>query len=78
LNEEEASDAQLKAQFKERWTRTPSTTLTEPIRAEAGKYRTIIDNAVGADRIVRERYSAHKECLQLPSKSDVGHTEGSI
>ena len=71
LNEEEASDRQLREQFKERWTRTPSEQLTTPIREEAGKYRTIINNAISADGVVKERYGKHKQCIELLSKSDV-------
>jgi len=70
LTEEQQSDDQLKAQFKERWTRTPSSTLTEPIKSEASKYRLIITNAINADSIVRERYGSHKAALALLSKSD--------
>ena len=73
LNEEQKSDEQLKAQFKERWTRTPSTSLTPPLREEAGKYRTIINNAVSADKIVRQKFAEHKHGLEQLSRSDVSN-----
>ena len=73
LNEEQKSDEQLKAQFKERWTRTPSTSLTPPLRDEAGKYRTIINNAVSADKIVQQKFAEHKHGLEQLSRSDVSN-----
>ena len=71
LSEEAASDAQLKGQFGERWTRTPSEQLTVGIRAEAGKYRTIINNAIAADAIVKEKFAKHKDGIMLLSQSEV-------
>ena len=71
LNEEEQSDKQLRDQFKERWSRTPSDKLTQPIRSEGAKYKQIIDNAVQADHVVKERYGKHKESIELLSKSNV-------
>ena len=71
LNEEEQSDKQLREQFKERWTRTPSDKLTQPIRSEGTKYKQIIDNAIQADHVVKERYSKHKDSIELLSKPNV-------
>ncbi|XP_025081539.1 programmed cell death 6-interacting protein-like isoform X2 [Pomacea canaliculata] len=68
LDDEEKSDTQLREQFKERWTRTPSAVLTKPMRDEASKYRTILDTAIQADRIVREKYNSHKQAITLLSK----------
>lgn len=70
LDEEAQSDEQLRNQFKERWTRTPSERLTEPIRSELTKYRTIIENAIRADAVVREKFNAHREGMELLSKPD--------
>ena len=78
LNEEQKSDEQLKAQFKERWTRTPSTSLTPPLRDEAGKYRTIINNAVSADKIVQQKFAEHKHGLEQLSRSDVSNSHATF
>lgn len=61
LREEEEADNALRAQFGARWTRTASAQLTATFRANADKYRQIIDNAVRADKIVEEKYNQHKE-----------------
>lgn len=61
VREEAQADAALRAQFGARWTRTASAQLTEGFAASGDKYRQIIDNAVRADNIVRDKYLAHKE-----------------
>ncbi len=71
LDEEENSDKALREQFKERWTRTPSDKLTTPIRTEGNKYKQIIDKAIQADHVVKERYQKHKESIELLSKPPV-------
>lgn len=77
LNEEASSDQQLRDQFKDRWTRTASAQLTEPMRTESSKYRQIISNAISADAVVRSRFGAQKEGIELLSKSN-GDIEGCI
>ncbi|CAK9795355.1 Programmed cell death 6-interacting protein [Anthophora quadrimaculata] len=67
LREERESDDQLKEQFKNRWTRVPSARLTEQFTITLRKYREIINNAVTADKAVREKYETHKEGMEILS-----------
>lgn len=71
LNEEESSDRQLRAQFRQHWMRSASELLNQPIRSECAKYRQIITSALQADSLVRQRYFQHRDAIALLSQPDV-------
>ena len=71
LDEEERDDTQMRERFKEKWVPKPSAELTTQIRQEAAKYQGILQNAINADSIVREKYNAHRRAMDLLCKSEV-------
>ncbi|XP_045461257.1 programmed cell death 6-interacting protein [Harmonia axyridis] len=77
LNEERESDDSLRAQFKEKWTRTPSSKLTEMLTSNSAKYRQLINNAINADKIVREKFEKHRQGMMMLSKP-TSEWEGAI
>lgn len=68
LREESDADAQLRAQFNGKWTRTTSEKLTKTIRSNVMKYHEIIQNAVAADEAIRETCEKHAHMMELLSK----------
>uniref|UniRef100_A0A7N6AXL9 BRO1 domain-containing protein n=1 Tax=Anabas testudineus TaxID=64144 RepID=A0A7N6AXL9_ANATE len=70
LDDEETTDKELRAKFNERWNRTPSADLYKPLRAEGANFRNVLDKAVQADQVVRDRYSAHCEMIALLCKPE--------
>ncbi|XP_069776849.1 programmed cell death 6-interacting protein isoform X2 [Narcine bancroftii] len=70
LDQEEVTDNELKAKFKERWQRTPSNELYKPLRLEGSNFRSTLDRAVEADKVVRERYGNNSEVIGLLCKPE--------
>ena len=71
MDDEEREDTQMREHFKERWNRTPSSKLTDQLRQEGQKYRSILDNAINADAIVKQKYNEHRRGFEILSKSEV-------
>ncbi|XP_049798045.1 programmed cell death 6-interacting protein isoform X2 [Schistocerca nitens] len=65
LREEQESDDQLRKQFGQQWTRLPSERLTETFKANLAKYREILSNAKNADKVVRDKFEAHRQSIAL-------------
>ncbi|KAG8442686.1 hypothetical protein GDO86_011469 [Hymenochirus boettgeri] len=70
LDEEEATDNDLKSKFKDRWQRTPSIELYKPLRTEGDSFRGVLDRAIGADAVVKERYQTHREAIAILCKPE--------
>ncbi|KAL0962072.1 hypothetical protein UPYG_G00335340 [Umbra pygmaea] len=70
LDDEESTDNELRSKFNQRWSRTPSGDLYKPLRAEGGSFRNVLDKAVQADQVVRERYHTHCEMIGLLCKPE--------
>ena len=60
LEEEERSDSSLRSQHGAKWNRTASASLTTTFKTNLTKYKTILDNAVTADGVVREKMTTHQ------------------
>ncbi|MBN3307667.1 PDC6I protein, partial [Amia calva] len=70
LDEEEATDNELRNKFTQRWQRTPSSDLYKSLRAEGTSFSNVLDKAVQADKVVREQYNTHCEMIALLCKPE--------
>ncbi|MGH0151522.1 UNVERIFIED_CONTAM: hypothetical protein FKN15_075216 [Acipenser sinensis] len=70
LDEEEATDNELRNKFGQRWQRTASNDLYKPLRTEGGNARNVLDKAVQADIVVKQRYGTHREMIALLCKPE--------
>ncbi|EDV20985.1 uncharacterized protein TRIADDRAFT_38299 [Trichoplax adhaerens] len=71
MDDEEKDDKQMRQRFKEKWTRMPSDKLTASLRIEMNKYKGIIENALKADAIVRDKYNKSRNAMIVLSKGEV-------
>ncbi|XP_012691536.1 programmed cell death 6-interacting protein isoform X2 [Clupea harengus] len=70
LVDEEATDNELRAKFNQRWNRTPSGDLYKPLKTEGANFSSVLDKAVSADQVVRERFNTHCEMIALLCRSE--------
>uniref|UniRef100_A0A1A8LDA0 Programmed cell death 6-interacting protein n=1 Tax=Nothobranchius pienaari TaxID=704102 RepID=A0A1A8LDA0_9TELE len=70
LDDEETTDNELRTKFNQRWNRTPSGDLYKPLRAEGSNFRNILDKAVQADQVVRDRYNTQCDMIALLCKPE--------
>uniref|UniRef100_A0A8C5EEH4 Programmed cell death 6-interacting protein n=1 Tax=Gouania willdenowi TaxID=441366 RepID=A0A8C5EEH4_GOUWI len=70
LDDEETTDNELRSKFNQRWNRTPSGDLYKPLRAEGGNFRSVLDKAVQADQVVKDRYNTHCDMITLLCKPE--------
>ncbi|XP_068584580.1 programmed cell death 6-interacting protein isoform X1 [Cebidichthys violaceus] len=70
LNDEETTDNELRTKFNQRWNRTPSGDLYKPLRTEGANFSNILDKAVQADQVVRDRYTTHCDMIALLCKPE--------
>ncbi|XP_044027624.1 programmed cell death 6-interacting protein isoform X1 [Siniperca chuatsi] len=70
LDDEETTDNELRTKFNQRWNRTPSGDLYKPLRAEGANFRNILDKAVQADQVVKDRYNTHCDMIALLCKPE--------
>ncbi|KAM4538739.1 programmed cell death 6-interacting protein isoform 2-T2 [Odontesthes bonariensis] len=70
LDNEETTDNELRSKFNQRWNRTPSGDLYKPLRAEGANFGNILDKAVNADQVVRDRYNSHCDMIALLCKPE--------
>uniref|UniRef100_A0AC35UA02 BRO1 domain-containing protein n=1 Tax=Rhabditophanes sp. KR3021 TaxID=114890 RepID=A0AC35UA02_9BILA len=71
IGEEKEVDDNLRAQFKERWTRTKSDELTPPLLQQVGKYKGIMHTASNADQLVRNKFNEARSGIEILSKPEV-------
>uniref|UniRef100_G3NPV3 Programmed cell death 6-interacting protein n=1 Tax=Gasterosteus aculeatus aculeatus TaxID=481459 RepID=G3NPV3_GASAC len=70
LDDEETTDNELRTKFNQRWNRTPSGDLYKSLRTEGAKYGGVLDQAVQADQVVRDRYTTHCDMIALLCKPE--------
>ncbi|XP_028673371.1 programmed cell death 6-interacting protein isoform X1 [Erpetoichthys calabaricus] len=70
LDEEESTDTELRTKFSQRWQRIPSNELYKPLRTEGGNFRNLLDQAVQADKVVKECFAGHSEMISVLCKPE--------
>lgn len=70
IKNEEKRDQAQRDTFKDKWTRTPSTTLNKAWKDYVDKYRNLMNNAATADDKIREKFRNHEREIALLSSDN--------
>lgn len=69
LEEEEASDNQMRAQFQQKWARLPSSALTVNFRQQLHDFQQKAQIALDTDKRTEEKFAVHGDSLKLLNKT---------
>lgn len=70
LDKEEREDTTMKDRFKDKWTRTSSSKLTQSLRGEVNKFQNIVDTATKADMTVKQKFETHRNAFVMLGKPE--------
>jgi len=71
LNEEKQEDDAMRSQFKGKWSRLPSSNLTQPFVNELAKYNSMLKTAKEADMSISRKYADNSRGIEILSTSEV-------
>jgi len=69
INEEEASDTQLRTQFGTKWNRLPSSSLNGQFKHTIQDYKSKLEMAKSTDQQIEQKFKDNQENFQLLSKT---------
>ena len=67
LKDEKEQDDKLRQQYKDKWSRTPSESLTQQLREDQSKYQTLLQRATEADAKVKSQFEANVDSMRVLS-----------
>ena len=70
LDEEERDDTAMKDRFKDKWSRTASSKLTQSLRGEVTKFQNIVETATRADSTVKQKFEGHRNAFVTLGKEE--------
>lgn len=70
LDEEEREDTAMKDRFKDKWSRTSSSKLTQSLRGEVNKFQNIVETATKADSTVKQKFESHRNAFRMLGKAE--------
>ena len=67
MREEKEQDDKLRQQYKDKWGRTPSESLTQQLREDQAKYQSLLQRATEADAKVKSQFEANVDSMRVLS-----------